>query len=81
MRTEWEKLHILSLKDVEAAKAYFDVGDVKYWHITSIVGSKFPSLLPALNQLDRLLTKLPIVQLLAWIFTFELLKPARNKNA
>jgi ubiquinone/menaquinone biosynthesis C-methylase UbiE len=77
MRTEWEKSHILSLKDIRAAKAYFDIGEIRYWHIASIAGGKFPSLLPALNGLDRILTKIPLVRLMAWIFTFELLKQKR----
>jgi len=37
MRTEWEKSHILSLKDIEFAKRYFELGVIRYWHITSIL--------------------------------------------
>ena len=72
MRTEWEKSNILSLKDVRAASRYFDIGEILYWHITSVAGGKWPALLPVLNQLDRVLTRIPLVQLMAWIFTFEL---------
>lgn len=72
MRTEWEKAHILSLKDLRFAEKFFALGDVRFWHILSIAGGKFPVLLPMLNAVDRLLTRIPGVRLLAWIFTFEL---------
>jgi ubiquinone/menaquinone biosynthesis C-methylase UbiE len=72
MRTEWEKAHILRLADLRFARRFFDVRDVRYWHITSIVAPHVPRLLPALNTIDRVLTRLPLAQLMAWIFTFEL---------
>lgn len=72
MRTEWEKAHILSLKDIRFARRYFDLGEIRYWHIASIAGGKFPTLLPFLDRLDVILTRIPGVRLMAWIFTFEL---------
>lgn len=72
MRTEWEKAHILSLKDVRLAQEFFRLGEVRYWHILSIAGGKVPALLPMLNAIDRVVTRIPGIQLLAWIFTFEL---------
>jgi hypothetical protein len=76
MRTEWEKAHILDLSDIEFAKRFFDIGTIKYWHILSIIAPKISmSLLPLLDSADTIITKIPFVQLMAWIFTFELLKP------
>lgn len=76
MRTEWEKAHILDLSDVEFARRFFDVNEIKYWHITSIIAPKISlSLLPTLELIDKILTRVPFVQLMAWIFTFELIKP------
>ena len=72
MRTEWETAHILSHKDLRFAKRFFDIGETKYWHITSIAGPHMKPVLPMLNALDRLLTSIPLVKLMAWIFTFEL---------
>ena len=72
-RTEWEKAHILSLKDVRLARRYFDVGEIRYFHLTSIGGVWVPGVLPLLNGIDRLLTRVPGVQLMSWMFTFELL--------
>ncbi len=74
MRTEFETEHILDHKDIEFARRFFDVGDIKYWHVTSYAGAYVPKLLPLFNFLDGLLVKIPGVRLLSWIFTFELLK-------
>jgi ubiquinone/menaquinone biosynthesis C-methylase UbiE len=72
MRTEWETSHILSHKDLRFAKRFFDLGDVKYWHLTSIAGPHVKFLMPFLTTFDRILTSVPLVRLMAWIFTFEL---------
>jgi ubiquinone/menaquinone biosynthesis C-methylase UbiE len=72
MRTEWEKSHILDLQDVKFASRFFDVKNIRFWHITSIMAPHLGFALPALNALDRLLTKIPGARLMAWIFTFEL---------
>jgi ubiquinone/menaquinone biosynthesis C-methylase UbiE len=72
-RTEWEKAHILSLKEVRLAREYFDVGEIRYFHLASIGGVWLPRLLPLLNGIDKVLTRVPGVQLMSWMFTFELL--------
>jgi ubiquinone/menaquinone biosynthesis C-methylase UbiE len=74
MRTEWEKSHILTLKDVQFARRFFDVGEIRYWHILNILSPHIPALAPLLSRLDRILAQVPLVRLMAWIFTFELLK-------
>ena len=74
MRTEWEKAHILSLKDISFASRFFKVSTIKYWHITEYVGAKINFLKPILSRIDPLLENIPLVKLLAWIFTFELIK-------
>jgi ubiquinone/menaquinone biosynthesis C-methylase UbiE len=82
MRTEWEKEHILSLKDVRAAKDFFNVGAIHYWHLLSVLGGflrgapgLFGVVMPALNAVDRLVVRIPGAQLMAWQFSFELFKP------
>jgi ubiquinone/menaquinone biosynthesis C-methylase UbiE len=77
-RTEWEKAHILSLKEVRLASRYFAVGEMRYFHLSSIGGVWWPRLLPVLNGIDRVLTRIPGVRLMSWMFTFELLS---KKNA
>ncbi len=77
MRTEWEKHHILSMKDVKYASNFFQVQSVKFWHITSFAAAFFGSpswMLKALNGIDYVLTKIPVIKLLSWQFTFELEK-------
>ncbi|MBI2389030.1 MAG: class I SAM-dependent methyltransferase [Deltaproteobacteria bacterium] len=75
MRTEWEKAHILSYKDLNFASRFFEVREVRHWHLFSILGVKAPSLLPVLNALDAQMLRLPGIKLMSWIFTFELRKP------
>jgi len=71
----WEKAHILSLKDIRFAKRFFKVGEIRYWHIVSIPVPYVMFALLVLNWIDKLLTRIPLVKLMAWIFTFELIKP------
>ena len=49
MRTEWEKAHILSFADLKFAERFFDVKNVKYWHVVSYAGAYLEKLLPFLN--------------------------------
>jgi ubiquinone/menaquinone biosynthesis C-methylase UbiE len=78
MRTEWEKAHILSLKDISFAKRFFNLGEIRYWHVIGYAGGKFPTLSVPLDFFDRLLEKIPYVQRMSWIFTFELLKSVES---
>jgi len=75
MRTDWEKYHILSLNDMRFAKRFFQVKNIRYWHIVSILAPYMMFALPILNWVDSFLVRIPIVRLMAWIFTFELIKP------
>lgn len=82
LRTAWEKEHILSHKDIRAAKQYFKVGEIRYWHLTSMFGvflRRIPPLFRAsmaiLNGIDRVALVIPGLQLMAWQFSFELFKP------
>lgn len=82
MRTDWEKNHILSMKDIRFARRFFEVGEMRFWHLFSIFAAYFKgsqalqkSLLAILNTLDRFVLSIPLVKLLAWQFTFELRKP------
>lgn len=74
MRTEWEAKHILSLKEVAFAQRFFKLKEIRFWHVIGYVAGKFPFLLRPLEKVDAILEKIPYVQRLAWIFTFELIK-------
>ena len=78
MRTDWEKAHILDMNDVKFAERFFDIGEIRFWHITSIIGPYVPKLLPLLNAFDKILTKIPVIKYMAWIFTFELISKEKN---
>ena len=74
MRTEWEKAHILSLKDVDFASRFFKINSIKYWHITAYIGVKLKILKPLLCKIDPFLERVPFLQRMGWMFTFELEK-------
>jgi len=74
MRTDWEKAHILNLSDVKFASRFFDVKEIRYWHVAGYAAGKLPGLFPLLDRLDLLFEKIPYVQRMAWIFTFVLEK-------
>ena len=75
MRTEWEKAHILSLKDIKFAENFFILNEIKYWHVLGFIGGKLKFLAKITNYLDLFLEKIPFINRMAWIFTFELEKP------
>ena len=74
MRTQWEKAHILNLSDVKFASRFFDITEIGYWHVLGYAAGKFPTLLPLLDRLDRVLENIPYLQRMAWLFTFVLEK-------
>jgi ubiquinone/menaquinone biosynthesis C-methylase UbiE len=74
MRTEWEKAHILDLNDVNFAQRFFELEELRFWHVLGYVGGKFPWIFPFVDSLDQILEKLPGIQRMAWIFTFVLRK-------
>ena len=78
MRTEWEKAHILSLKDVNFASRFFAIDEIRYWHILGYIGGKLTLLFPLLDNIDRFIEKIPYIQRLAWIFTFVMRKEGNN---
>jgi ubiquinone/menaquinone biosynthesis C-methylase UbiE len=75
MRTDWEKAHILSLKDVRFGQRFFNIGEVQFWHILGIAAPHVGPFAGLLHSVDSVLTKVPFVQRMAWIFTFELIRP------
>jgi ubiquinone/menaquinone biosynthesis C-methylase UbiE len=74
MRTEWEAKHILSLKEVAFAQRFFELDEIRFWHVIGYIAGKFPFLLGPLEKLDSILEKVPYLQRLGWIFTFELVR-------
>lgn len=75
MRTDYEKEHILGLKDITFAKRFFEIGEMRFWHVVGYAGAKFPAMAKLFEGVDRVLERIPGVRLMSWIFTFELIKP------
>lgn len=75
MRTEWEKAHILDLSDVRFASRFFSIGEIRYWHILGILAPHVGPAAPLLQGIDRVLERIPYMQRMSWMFTFELIKP------
>jgi len=84
LRTDWEKHHILSHKELKLSRKYFDVKKIKYWHLASVAAAPLRKTIlfkPALaigNFADSLLLKIPPICYLAWQFSFELHKPIES---
>jgi SAM-dependent methyltransferase len=81
LRTEWEKKHILTLREVRFARRWFRVENVRFFLMAAPLATLLPSgparrLGLSLGQrLDALLTRIPGVRLWSWQFAFELVKP------
>lgn len=81
LRTEWEKHHILSHKELKLANREFSVENVKYWHLFSIMATPlrrtplFGAALALGNALDAIAMRVPPISYMGWQFTFELHKP------
>ncbi len=78
MRTEWEKNHILSYRDIDFARRFFAVENIRNWHLFSIAGAYLPGAMPFLNFLDRHLLKMPGIRKMSWMITFEMRKLAKG---
>lgn len=80
LRTRFETEHILTNKDLRFAGRFFEVRDVRYWHLFTILAVPFRNtklfrpLFSILSGIDRVVLSIPYVKNMAWQFTFELVK-------
>ena len=79
LRTDWEKQHILTLREVRFARRWFNVENVRYHLMAAPAAVLLPA--PLRNAgigvghlLDSVLTRIPLLQRWSWQFTFELVK-------
>jgi ubiquinone/menaquinone biosynthesis C-methylase UbiE len=81
LRTEWEKKHILSLREVRFARRWFNVADMRFFNMISPLATLLPKGtareigLRVTHAVDAVLTKVPGLRLWSWVFAFELVKP------
>jgi ubiquinone/menaquinone biosynthesis C-methylase UbiE len=80
MRTAFEAKHILSLNEVKFGERFFELQEIRYWHVVGYVAGKFPKLMKPLEFVDNYLERIPYVQRLALIFTFELEKRQEDSS-
>jgi SAM-dependent methyltransferase len=82
-RTEWETQHILSMRDVRVARRWFRVENLRFFLMAAPLATVLPAgpfrqiALGVGHALDGLLTRVPLLRLWSWQFSFELVKPAR----
>jgi SAM-dependent methyltransferase len=81
LRTNWEKQHILTMRDLNLAKRWFKVENVRFFLMAAPLATLLPSgrlrrgLLSAGRVIDSVATRIPGLQLWSWQFAFELVKP------
>jgi hypothetical protein len=80
LRTEWESSHILGMKEVRLAEEWFDVANLKFFLMAAPLTTFLPAGpvrrigLAAGHAVDAVLTRVPVIRLWSWQFTFELVK-------
>ncbi len=84
LRTEWETDHIIRKKEIELARNYFEEIEVLgFYHLATLGAVPFRNLrifgviLSALELLDRMLLKLPVLKWQAWQVVYVLSKPKK----
>ena len=81
MRTEWETNHILNFSALKFSEQWFTLGEVRFWHLASIPAALIPSqpirntFVSVGDTLDSAILRIPLLQRMAWQFTFELICP------
>lgn len=83
LRTAWEAEHILTLREVAAARKYFKTVDTHFFYLTSLLAvpfrnsPAFDSILSVLERADDALLRIPGVRAMAWQMMFILSDPRR----
>lgn len=81
LRSPWEIDHILSVKDINSARKYFEGIDIRYFHLASLAAIPlidrpgFNKVLRFMNLVDDVILKIPFIQRLAWQSVFFLSEP------
>lgn len=84
LRTAWEVDHILTLREVNLGRRYFDAVQIRFFHLAAIPAVflrgtvLFKPALAILNAIDEILLRIPLVQRMAWQMVFVLSEPRRS---
>ena len=80
LRTDWEKDHILTNREIKIAMKYFSSVNIKYFHLLNLVlfpftkAFFFKPLLRLLTSIDNIILRIPFLRLMAWQMVFILKK-------
>ena len=80
LRTDWEKKHILGMKELRYARQWFSVENVKFFLLAAPLATFLPAGpirrggIALAHAVDSVMTKVPGLQLWSWQFAFELVK-------
>ncbi|HEV2175943.1 MAG TPA: class I SAM-dependent methyltransferase [Terriglobia bacterium] len=84
LRSAWETRHILGRSEIARARRYFDGVEVaRFFHLASLAAipfrnsATFNPLLHALESVDSVLLRLPVVKWQAWMAVFVLSRPKK----
>lgn len=72
LRTAWEVDNILSKKEINLAKKYFNKIELKFFHLTTLCAvpfrksSFFNVILTFFEKIDSIILKLPLIKWLSW---------------
>jgi hypothetical protein len=81
LRTDWEKKHILGMREVKLARQWFNVENVKFFLMAAPLATLLPAgalrrgFITVGHAIDSIATRIPGLQLWSWQFAFELVKP------
>ncbi|HEY8164069.1 MAG TPA: class I SAM-dependent methyltransferase, partial [Gemmatimonadaceae bacterium] len=81
LRTDWEKKHILGMREVKLARHWFNVENVKFFLMAAPLATLLPAgavrrgFITVGHAIDSIATRIPGLQLWSWQFAFELVKP------
>jgi 2-polyprenyl-3-methyl-5-hydroxy-6-metoxy-1,4-benzoquinol methylase len=83
LRTAWEAEHILTLREIMLARRHFNSVKVKYFDLFTILALPFQrthlfgAALRLFECIDKIILRIPLVQLLAWQMVFEMSEPEK----
>jgi len=86
LRTAWEVDHILTLAELNKSRKYFEKVTVKYFYLATLAAIPFartPLFRPIMwitGAIDAILTRIPLVQLMAWQMVFTLESPKSSSS-
>jgi SAM-dependent methyltransferase len=84
LRTPWETEHLLRKERLEVIRRHFAIDEVKLFHLATLAAVPFrktrifPYLLGALETVDRVVLRLPVVSWQAWIAVITVTKAHRS---